>query len=214
MEEYKYLKSPRHFTRKIFYEDWRTKKQVLGYLDVINIINFYWGEEFKDKPKSWKSNCVLIKWDKKDALDSLFAIIFGLFPENYNLKYNFKGVFLKGLKAKLVNIKNGEDIDASLARTVYPLKLTADKLQCFTDGWGQKYGIYIGNPNDFDDLLNIWDIRASGVALQFLPINSKRLNPFIRKHLSVLYKILNRDPNIKDPICVYSKDINEAKEYS
>jgi len=213
LNEYEYFKSPYYFNREILYEDWHSKKQVLGYLDIINIIDFYWEKEFKHKPKRFKSKFVLVEWSRKDALANLFTIVFGRFPDNLNLKYDYKNVFLKGLKAKKVTLKVNGNLKGDLSQAIYPLFLTRDRLQRYGGGFRED-GIYVGNPAVFDDLLTFWNLRASGLNLQFLPTNSRRLDSFVHQHLLFLDKMPNRHPTLEDSICVYSRDSDNAKSLS
>ena len=207
---YEYLKSPHYFNREILYEDWHSKKQVLGYLDVINIIDFYWEKEFKNKSKKYRSNCILVEWGKKDTLANLFAIVFGKFPNGLNLKYNYRNAFLKGLKSKRVILNSNGSINGKLSQAIHPLALTRDRLQGYDSSFRED-GIYIGKSGSFTDLLSFWNLRASGLDLQFLPADSRRLDPFVHQHLSLLDKMPNRYPNVEDFICVYSRDSNGAK---
>jgi len=211
LKEYEYLQSPHYLNREILYEDWHTKKQEIGYLDIINIINFHWEREFKNKPKDYQSNCVLVEWKENDKLANLFTIMFGRFPDNLNLKFDYKNVFLKGLKATKVKIKANEKIKSSLSQFVYPLALTSSKLKRSGDNI-RSDGIFIGNSEKFEDLLTFWNLRAAGINLQFLPSNTGRLNSFNRKYLSMIDKEPDRYPNIEDFIYIYSKNINGSKK--
>lgn len=207
---YKYLASPHYFNKEILYENWHSKKLVPGYLDVINIIDFYWETEFKNKSKKYRSNCALVEWSKDDTLDSLFTVAFGRFPKGLNLKYDYRNAFLRGLRAKRVVLKTNESIDRKLSRVIHPLALTRDRLQ--GDGGSlREDGIYVGESGSFEDLLTFWNLRASGLDLQFLPTDSERLALFVRQHLSTIDRIPNQHPNIEDSISVYSRDINSAK---
>ncbi len=42
MKKYSLLRDPGYYARNIFYEDYRTKKNVLGYLSSLNTIRYYW----------------------------------------------------------------------------------------------------------------------------------------------------------------------------
>jgi hypothetical protein len=213
LNEYEYLKSPHYFNREILYEDWYSKKQVSGYLDIINIVDFYWDKEFKNKPKKYRSNCFLVEWFEKDLLANLFVVIFGMFPEGLNLKYDYRNAFLKELKANRTLLKNKEGINGKLSQVIYPLALTRNRLIGYSGGF-QEYGIYAGDSESFDDLLSFWNLRASGLDLQFLPTNSRRLDSFICQHLSSLDRIPNRNPNIEDFICIYFRNSNSAEFHS
>jgi len=78
IKDYPYLKNPYHPSGNIFYEDWHTKKQVVSFIDVIHLIDYYWEEEFKHS-KDDLSNCVYIYWDSKNPFAPLFAAMFVFF---------------------------------------------------------------------------------------------------------------------------------------
>lgn len=140
----------------------------MGYLSSLNTIRYYWEREFKHKPEKHKSNCVLVKWEDEDDLKNLFSILFGFFSQEYNLKDNFEYAFLKGLHAQEVELKPGNIIEKNLAGAVTPIRLTGLELQGYGGTWRGE-GIYIGDHNDFKDLLYFWNIRSSGLFVEFLP---------------------------------------------
>lgn len=212
LKEYEYRKSPHYPGREIFFKEWNSKKNELGCLDIIHIIDYYWEKEFKNESKRYKSNCALIEWGKKDVLSNLFTVMFGIFPKSLNLKDDYIKDFLEGLKAKKFLIKNRECINKGIAQLINPLSLTRDRLVGDSTGIFEN-GVYVGDPGSFEDLLAFWNLRASGIDLQFLPTNSKRLNSFICKHLSRLDRLPNRHPNIEDFISVFSRNSNNAKTY-
>jgi len=77
-------------SREIFNEDWRTKKNEIAYLDVINIVDKHWFDEFRHTQDDYKSNCRLVAWSNEDDLKELLALSYGYYPDNYNLKDDFK----------------------------------------------------------------------------------------------------------------------------
>jgi len=206
------LRDPGDYAEDIFYEDWHTKKNVIGYLDSINIVNYYWEREFKHKSEDYKSNCALVRWKNSDKLSDLFAILFGYFPSNYNLKYNFESAFLKGLHSEEVSISPNENINSGLVEKIYPLRLTGLKLNGYGGPW-RGDGIYIGNEKDFYDLLYFWNLRAAGLVLEFLPKNNaERFKGFIRAFLQKLDNLPNRNPNIEDWINIYYRGLQEQNK--
>jgi len=200
-----FLRDPGHYAENIFYEDWHTKKNVLGYLDSINIVDYYWEKEFKNKPKDYKSNCALVKWNSTDTCNNLFSILFGYFPTSYNLKDNFQDAFLKGLRSKEISISQDGDIDKNLAKSITAITATTLEL----DGYGgtlRGNGLYVGSENDFSDLLYFWNLRAAGLTLEFLPKDHvDRFNDFIKTYIKRLDDIPNRNPNIEDWINIYHR---------
>lgn len=198
-----FLRDPGHYAENIFYEDWHTKKSILGYLDSINIVDYYWEKEFKNKPKRYKSNCALVKWDSTDACNNLFSIIYGYFPTSYNLKDDFQNAFLKGLRSKEISISQGGNIDKNLAKSITPITATALELDGYGGTW-RGNGLYVGSENDFSDLLYFWNLRAAGLTLEFLPKdNVGRFTDFVKTYIKRLDDIPNKNPNIEDWINIY-----------
>jgi len=218
LKNYEYLKSPCYSDWEIFYENWNSKKKITKFLDIVHILNYYWDKEFKAKPEKYKSNFALINWDEKDNLSNLFCVTFGAYPEISDLEYNYREIFLKALKAQEVNIKGKETVKEDLYSFISPLLLTREGLQSIGRTF-KRAGIFIGDPNSFDDLLWFWNLRASGIDIYFLPINSARLNSFIRVHLLKLDKLPPAHPDIEDHIYIYFsipfslKKIKSAENY-
>lgn len=204
-----FLRDPGHYAENIFYEDWDTKKNILGYLDSINIVDYYWEKEFKNKPKKFKSNCTLVKWDNGDVCNNLFAILFGYFPTSYNLKDDFKNAFVKGLRSKEVNIAQGGNVDKNIAKSITPIIATTLELDGYGGTW-RGNGFYVGLENDFSDLLYFWNLRASGLTLEFLPKDHiGRFNDLIKNYIKRLDETPNKNPNIEDWINVYYRGNHE-----
>lgn len=214
MKKYPLLRDPGHYAQNIFYEDYYTKKNILGYLSSLNTIRYYWEREFKHKPEKHKSNCVLVKWKDEDDLKNLFSILFGFFPQEYNLKDDFESAFLKGLHAQEVKINPNNTIKENLASVVTPIRLTGLELQGYGGTW-RGDGIYIGDHNNFKDLLYFWNIRASGLFVEFLPKNKMaRFKNFISKVVEILEKSSDKKSAIGDDfINVYYRcSDNEVKD--
>lgn len=209
IKKYPFLRDPGHYAENIFYEDWHTKKNIIGYLDSLNIVNYYWDKEFKHKSKEYNSNCGLVKWDSNDDLKNLFSILFGYFPTEYNLKDNFENAFLKGLRSREIKISTNDPISKNLAENISPIRLTALELDGYGGTW-RGNGIYIGNENDFFDLLYFWNLRASGLFIEFLPKDKvERFKEFIKASVEKLDNAPNRNPNIEDWINIYYRLSND-----
>ncbi len=203
IKAYPFLRDPSHYAENIFYEDWHTKKNILGYLDSLNIVDYYWEKEFKSKPRHYRSNCALVKWDGSDVCSNLFSLLFGYFPTSYNLKHDFQGAFFKGLRSREMGIALGRPIDAHLVKAVSPIVATVTQLRGYGGTW-RGNGLYVGSESDFTDLLYFWNLRASGLQLEFLPRGHvARFEDFIRAHIQRLDDIPNRAPNIEDWTNIY-----------
>jgi len=203
INKYPFLRVPEYYVENIFYEERNTKKNIIGYLDFLNIINYYWNKEFKQNFKEYKSDFALIRWEENDELKHLFQILFGYFPTEYNLKYDFEKACLKRLCSREIEISVNSSIPEILAETISPIKLTALGLNKYGGVWQEK-GIYIGDENDFYDLLYFWNLRASGLVIEFLPKNRiERFKEFVEAILEKFINIPNRNLNIEDQINIY-----------
>lgn len=204
IEENKFLRDPSHIGDKIFYEDWQTKKNVSAYLDAINIVNFYREKEFKhNKSKKHKSNCIYLEWWKDNQYSNLFCILFWYFPNSYNLKNDFKNAFIKGLKSKKNKIKKNENIDEKICDSITPIITTGLELKGY-GGWWESDGIYIWDEENFTDILNFRNLRASGIKIEFLPKNGfTKFKWFIQSYITKLDNLPNKTPNINDSIYIY-----------
>lgn len=199
---YPFLRSPRYSSDEIFNKDWRTKKNLVGYLDTINVIDYFWETEFKHTKDDTRSRCVLPAWQEQDNLSVLLSLVFGYFPTDYDLRHDFRKAFLTGLKANELQIDSNGVVDPLLSDAITPIKLTAAKLMGYEGQRGD--GIYLGEINNFSDLVNFWNLRAIGSDLVFLPVSdSDRLRGYIEAHLERLNHQPNRHPEIPDSIVVY-----------
>lgn len=205
-DKHPFLKAPNHFDGDIFNEDRFSKKNSIGYLDSLNIVNLYWEKEFRDKPKGYKSNCLFLDWDDLDKYSNLFSISFGYFTEAYNLKEDYQNAFEKGLKAKRNLLSTTTNLPDDLHQSITPITATSLEL----NGYGGSFkedGIYIGKEDCFTDLINFWNLRASGKNIEFLSQNDlPKFKDFIQQYLNKLDKAPNLHPNITEYIYVYSQD--------
>lgn len=212
VNDYSYLKDPHYVAEKFFVEDLHSRKKNIAYLDTLNIIQYFWEEEIKFKSKKFKSNCLLIEWSSEDPLRNLFSIVFGKYPEFDELNDNFKKAFINGLRAKRIEITPNEQIDQITSSHVYPLLLTSKKLLGYNPPF-HRYGLYVGDENNFYDLMYFWNLRASGIKLNFLSVNHlDRLEPFIKQYLNELDKIPNQNPSFEDDISIHYSSLDFEKE--
>lgn len=207
-----FLKSPRHFTHEIFSEDWDSKKRSPVYLDSLNIIEKHYHKYFKGVPADKSaSNCVVPKWSNEDPLANVFSLMFGNYENSFNLKEDFEDAFLKGLRAKKIQIENGKHLDAEIATKINPITLTSIGLKNYRRELFRDDGVYVGDSDSFEDLLFFWNLRASGLWIDFLPIvEHERFIDIIQRHLDNLNK-LDKKPNFHKSLIFYYRNKKEEK---
>ena len=205
-----FLKSPHCFTYEMFTEDWHTKKQSPVYLDSLNIIEKNYHKYFKGVPADKNhSNCVLPVWSTDDPLANIFSIAFGSYNNTFNLQDNFENAFLKGLRAEKVIIEKGKDIDASIGGKIDPIILTSTELKNYRAELFRNDGVFVGDADSFDDLVYFWNLRASGILVEFLPIKyHERFIGFIQKHLDSLIASTKK-PDFQKSLTFYYRSKKE-----
>jgi len=209
---YPFLRDSGHYAEKIFYEDWKTKKQISGLLDSKNIIDLFWDKEYKSKPSVYKSNFLLLKWGETDPLADVFSLQFGFFPTEPDLKWDYKRIFLKGLHAQEQEISPGDKLTMNPRKSFGPIDLTGAELRGYATGVRfNGNGIYIGDSNNFDDLLSFWNIRAADISIVYLAKDYwERSLPFAQSFLDFLNSYPNSRPNIEDRLTIYHKINDET----
>jgi hypothetical protein len=204
LESYPYLMNPRLSARELLYEDWRSKKNKIAYLDVLNAVEKYWEKEFKHKPANYQSKCRLISWDGGDRLKELFTVSFGAYPADLNLEDDFREGFLKGLRAKEITVGASDAVDPGLVNAMTPMRLTRVDLQGYQGSFRTCVGgVYFGDAKNVTDLTTFWNTRAAGVAIEFASLpDMSRQEEFIKAHLKSLDERPQRHPNIDNHIAV------------
>lgn len=211
VEEHKYLQPPRHWGNPLFEEDWRSKKKLIKYLDVINTIDACWERDFRHEDKDYTSECTLVHWDKADDFATLFAVLFGTYGD-FGTLIDFEKAFMAGMKAKELLIPKGAAVDVGLTNAITPMAAT--RLDLFSSGGNRLFrdGVFFGEERSFADLVYFWNLRAAGASIRFMPVGaSARCSDVVRAQLERLDSRRAPNPNIGDNISVYYRQELEAQ---
>jgi hypothetical protein len=208
VERYPYLVHPQMSARGLLRQDWNTKKNKVAYLDVLNAVERYWERDFKHAPKEYESDCRLITWDESDRLNEVFSLSFGRYPTNLDLQHEFRAAFLNGLRAKEISVSAHGNVDATVAGTLTPMRLTGIDLQGHQGSFRSWVGgVYFGDAKNFSDLITFWNLRASGGEMEFASLpDLGRVEDFIKTHLKRLDDVPDRHPNLENHIAICFRD--------
>ena len=187
IEKYKYLSEATPGT-EMLYEEHDSKKIHVHYLDILNLIESFWQNEFKHRAKDYKSDFASISWNDDNPLNVVFSLLFGTFHSKLNLKQDYHLNYLNGLRSQKFMIENESKIDGSIARTCPPLSFTRKKLIGNGFWFSTNHdGVFIGDEMNFNDLVDFWNARASGVALTFLSVNKTDIfEDYVKEYLNVI----------------------------
>jgi hypothetical protein len=210
LEKHKFLRALHQPTDSLLYTKGDTTYSLM--LDINNLISYYWDKEFKFVQDPANSNAGLVKWDIDDASSGLFSIVFGSFAKPFE---RFENSYLKGLKAKEISIKKDSNVQSSIQEIITPINFTREQLLEYGHSSLDLGGVYIGKENDFKDLINFWNIRASGRSVLFYPYeNGERWFDYIYSALKHLDGLPPRQSKSFEMIdFYYAKNESEDYEY-
>ncbi|HEY2093378.1 MAG TPA: hypothetical protein VGJ81_15975 [Thermoanaerobaculia bacterium] len=209
--KYPFLRDSSHLAADIFYEDWHSKKQVLGVLDVRNVVELLWQNEFKGKPADYKSNFVLPKWDAADPLAAVFSLQFGFYPREPDLKWDFPKNFVNGLCAEEQILALDAPLTLQPRKNFGPIDLTSIELRRYGGGIRfASHGLYIGESGNYDDLVAFWNVRAAGNTVVYLATDAMdRTLLYAQAFVDFLDSRANRHPEIGDRIALYCRSMED-----
>lgn len=145
------------------------EKTYFQVLDVDSIIRNIWERYMKVSSQKY-SNAILPKWQEDDELALLFTLIFGKFGLSGEFTMNYERAYLKGLRARELNIEKGNLLAKELFTKVTPLLFSTEDLNQHYIARHRGMGFIIGRSNNFNDLVSFWNFRSNNPDAFFLPI--------------------------------------------
>lgn len=167
-----FLRDPLHYADDLFYEDWRTKKRKVAYLDILGPALNQWFRAYRTVPDDFRSNVALFSWKDEDPLATLFTMQYGKFPDDLDLKDDFRATFRGALRASDVVLAPEEPVPGAAATLVGPIAFGRSILRATGGSWVDAPGLFVGRASNPDDLVSFWNLRAAGRDLAFLGLDA------------------------------------------
>ncbi|MBU0570226.1 hypothetical protein KKB40_05655 [Patescibacteria group bacterium] len=134
-------------------------------LSILPLFNYIWTTETRSI--SGKSRCLRFK-DIKGRYKKYWTFVFGDYPENKGL--DFGTHFSSTLKARELKATFANLEKVKLDEIISPIDFTVYALTRLGYGGGfSSHIVYIGNPSNTHDLVEYWNMRASGKEILFVP---------------------------------------------
>lgn len=134
-------------------------------ITVIPLLHNIWTTETKSL--TGKSRCLLLN-NTQGRYSNYWAFVFGEYPDNFGVDY--KEQFSSALKARKLKATFTNITRINLSEIISPVDFTVYGLTRI--GYGGAFSshlVYIGNPTNVHDLLEYWNMRASGNEILFVP---------------------------------------------
>lgn len=123
-----------------------------------------------------EANFALIRWEEDDPLKDVLLATFGDYPDAGEIHRDYDGFIQLNLLPFCYTARKDQPIPASLLSKETPSSITDHNLIWDRVPGGATIGFYVGSARSFDDLVNFWNLRASGVRVLFLdPDHAERL---------------------------------------
>lgn len=181
------------FHSELFVKDSHQKAHA-QVLDLFHPIMRIYKNNLKSNPKS-QIHAILYDWDENDPLADVLLALFGDFPPEIETGTDFRKLIEKYLSAKTIFIPNNDKIPNDSFMNPTPNWICSFGLNrhySIDNSWNWP-GFYVGSGNNFDDLVNFWNLRATGVELLFYdPDHNGRFEKLRDEYLSALH---NRPKN-------------------
>lgn len=166
IKKFPYLPNPFH------HEDLFVKhsdgKRHAQLADIYHPIQRCHEENFKSNAKP-ELNVVIHEWQADDPLADVLLMSYGKPPSVETTGTDYAGLLRKYLAAETVRIEKEGPLpqrgDSTLSVAWFS-RAYMKRHYSVQNHWGHP-GFYLGNPTDFDDLVNFWNIRATDTYLVF-----------------------------------------------
>lgn len=138
--------------------------------------------------KQAESQLIVPTWESTDALDPLFSVLFGSYPQPNDQISDYKGGLRKALNLPERPIPVAGEVPKEVIEGIPPIALTGYDMTRRRDpsGWLNP-AIVLGSSTDFDDLVLFWNLRAAGGTTCFYDeTQAARLKPFANTFLDRL----------------------------
>jgi hypothetical protein len=176
------------------------------FLDVSHPVRHFYEAYVRDRDKPSKRG-LMFRWNPADPLADLFLATFGAYPVKDEIGLDYDGFVREHLAAQEIEIRETVSLPTGGPQQLTPSRVTAFDLRSDLFAWGRDTpGLYYGESGDFTDLVNFWNLRASGIEVLFYDrAFHERLYAMSDHHLATL-RARPKDPRwLHDDIAIWNK---------
>lgn len=166
--------------------------------------------EDKEKKKDLPTYAIP-SWLADDPMSDAFLVQFGDFPKKKTAGIDYRSLFAASTKAKQIQIDPKKSIPKLLHKALYPKRVSAGLFETSENQFAFNDGIFVGNANSFDDLVNFWNISATGAHLIFFDPKAKaRWEQLRQEEFKFLRNLRPMLPSAGFKINIWTNDANFA----
>lgn len=214
IKKFDYLPSP-FFGEELFPKFSDTHRESAA-LDVYHAIRSIYEKFFQNVPEP-KIKLQIYKWHKDDPLKDIFLMTFGEYPEKEATPIDYQNILEKNLSAKIINISPDQEHPSNFFDNLTPHHLTEFDLKehySIQNYWSY-HGFYLGNCENFEDLISYWNLRAAGIDILFYdPSKAERFKNLKDDYTARILSMPEHPARGKSKVSLWSKEDIRNKDHS
>jgi len=153
----------------------------------------------------------LFDWDVTDPLRDVFLAQFGAYPAPQEIHLDYGEMVERNLKAERVSLPLDGPVPAEAYKELTPSVLSGFDLWRDRSPHWDHPGLYVGEANDFTDIVNFWNLRAASVNVLFFdPKHEARLGGMAGIYVKLLSERPRENRRFEADFGVWSKQGREV----
>lgn len=204
-ESFPYLRWPGHFRSADFFVETNHGLQA-PFLDISYPV-FQLHEEYVKGEQKTGISVTLFSWDPADPLADVFLAQFGSYPSTEDTGLDYVGFITKLLDGKSLSLETDGPVPADAFKAITPSAITrfdlaASGLVAKKDG-----GFYVGDANNFEDVVNLWNLRAANIEVYFFDVRHENRLGGLRDAYVQWIQSRNREPRDFPPaVAIWTRE--------
>lgn len=187
------------FNKTLFFEAWQHIPARGAFVDV------YHAARTLREARGRRRKVLLPAWDDDDPLAMVLLAMVGRYPVPSAEVPDYKEILTRILGTEDLVLQRAAPVPSEVLTRLTPARLTATELDA--DEPGPDHGIYVGNADNFDDLVNFWNIRAAGAGLVFYDTaHGGRLSAVLDSHRHWLGTVPTKPWQRDGAISIYRRE--------
>jgi hypothetical protein len=175
------------------------------FLDVTHPIQEIYNEYVKDK-QSPQVKATLFAWDPADPLAYAFLAQFGDYPAQSVSGVDFARVNANFLGSVTKRLGANEAVPSDAFREITPVTITQFGLSV-TSGAHRDNGFYVGRADNFEDIVNLWNLRAAGLEIFFFdPQQEMRIAEMKNSLVAWIQRESGEPRHFPRPVGIWSRE--------
>ena len=207
-----YLMWPEFDYRRLFCEGWEGRPPYATLADIYHVARRIYEGEIKNSAEP-RIRASLLSWQADDPLAMVLLATTGAYPPASTTVPSYERLLEERLCAETIQLHPDEPLPAGLNSMLTPSRLCVDELE--HDHVPGDPGFYVGSADNFVDLMNFWNLRATGIELIFVDRRYRtRLKPMIEEHHRWLANLRRRRWHEPGSITIWKQNHHEQQDLS